>query len=193
MSTKTRNKVRCYCKACNGKLVDERTRNKHAELESRLASVISGFEPALLISNPNTISDQHNPKPNTTREIDHEGSEVEQDELKNLSDNNYEPVFDDFDEQYVIQKKRRRQDQFREPEVILDNQHDEISSDESFGVPVEDDENESDIPSEDDIFLSDDELPVEQFTAPDFNDFDYESDHRYIDTNIDFNDSWILL
>jgi hypothetical protein len=200
MSTKTRNKVHCYCKTCDGKLVEERTRNKHAELESRLASSISGFEPAnnpFLIPNPNTISDQRNPKPNTTIEIDHEvssrkvSSETKQDELKSLSDDNNEPVFVGFDEQYSPQNKRRRQDQFREPEAILDNQHDEDSnSDENFSVSAEDDENESDILSEDDIFLSDDEVPIEQFTAPDF---DSDSESEYPDTNIGFSDSWILL
>ena len=194
MSTKTRKKVRCDCKACNGKLVEERTRNKHVELESRLASSISGFEPA---NNPFFLI----PKPNITLEIDHDpviegssrkiSSEAEQDESRNLFDDNYEPVFVDF-EQDIPQKKRRRQDQFRELEaMLLDNQHDENSSsssgDESL---VEDYGNESDIPSEDDIFLSDDEIPVEQFTAPDF---DSDSESEYPDTNIGFADSWILL
>ena len=41
--------------------------------------------------------------------------------------------------------------------------------------------------------LSEDEVPVEQFTAPDFDDLDYEPDHGYLDTNIDYADSWILL
>jgi hypothetical protein len=41
--------------------------------------------------------------------------------------------------------------------------------------------------------LSKDEILIKQFTAPDFDDLNYESDHGYIDTNIDFNDSWILL
>src|SRR2546429_1178988 len=114
MSTKTRKKVRCDCKACNGKLVEERTRNKHVELESRLASSISGFEPA---NNPFFLI----PKPNITLEIDHDpviegssrkiSSKAEQDESRNLFDDNYEPVFVDF-EQDIPQKKRRRQDQF---------------------------------------------------------------------------------
>ena len=47
MFTRAKNKVQCYCKICNGKIVDERTRNHHAKLESHLASSISGFIPSL--------------------------------------------------------------------------------------------------------------------------------------------------
>ena len=50
MSTRVRSKVLCYCKACDGKLVDERTRNRHDELEKSLASSISGFILSLLSS-----------------------------------------------------------------------------------------------------------------------------------------------
>jgi hypothetical protein len=70
--------------------------------------------------NPNAIPDQHNPKPNTTLEFNHDpviegssrkvSSDVKPTEEDDLSDDNYEPVFVDF-EQYP-QKKRRRQDQF---------------------------------------------------------------------------------
>src|SRR5436189_5879444 len=41
--------------------------------------------------------------------------------------------------------------------------------------------------------FSDDDVPIEQFTASDFDDFDFESDDEYPDSNIEFNDSWILL
>lgn len=47
MSIRVRNKIQCYCKVCNGKPVDERTRDKHDELERNLASSISGFIPLL--------------------------------------------------------------------------------------------------------------------------------------------------
>src|SRR5256884_2916937 len=54
------------------------------------------------------------------------------------------------------------------------------------------DNNESYI-EDDDRGFSDDDVPIEQFTAPDFDDFDFESDDEYPDSNIEFNDSWILL
>jgi hypothetical protein len=46
---------------------------------------------------------------------------------------------------------------------------------------------------EDDRLFSDDEIPIEQFTAPDFNDFDFESDNGSPDANLDSNNLWILL
>ncbi|CAG8671589.1 16928_t:CDS:2 [Funneliformis caledonium] len=46
---------------------------------------------------------------------------------------------------------------------------------------------------EDDHRLSEDDVPVKQFTTPDFDDLDFESDLEYPDMNIEFNDSWILL
>ncbi len=42
---------------------------------------------------------------------------------------------------------------------------------------------------EDDHGLSEEDVPVEQFIAPDFDDLDFESDHEYPDTNVNFNDS----
>ena len=116
-------------------------------------------------------------------------------ESRNLpNDANYEPVFVDFEQHNIPQKKRRRQNQFRETEVILDDQHNEVSnssSGESFDRSVNKDESESDIPSDnDDLFLSDNEIPVEQFTAPDY---DSNSESEYPDTNIRFADSWILI
>ncbi len=194
MSTKLRNKVKCECKACNGKLVEERTRNKHTELENRLASNVSGFVPSnpFFLTNPNPTPYQHiameidDPiiEGSPSRRIDNPGSSrMEAESEESSDDNNYEPVAADFD-QYTSQK-RRRQDQFREPEA---NQYDKNSSDESI-KPIDDNENESDIPSEDDcMVLSDDEIPIEQFTAPD-NDLEFE----YPDININFAESWILI
>src|SRR5215471_4076106 len=43
MSTKTRYRVQCDCKKCNGKYVEERTRNTHMVLEDYLASKVARF------------------------------------------------------------------------------------------------------------------------------------------------------
>ena len=53
-------------------------------------------------------------------------------------------------------------------------------------------DNESYIENDDRNFSNDD-VSIEQFTAPDFDDFDFESDDKYPNSNIKFNDSWILL
>src|SRR2546423_416624 len=52
--------------------------------------------------------------------------------------------------------------------------------------------NESYIEDNDRSF-SDDDVPIKQFTAPNFDDFDFESDDEYPDSNIEFNNSWISL
>lgn len=201
MTTKVRNKVRCDCKECNGKYVEERTRKRHAELESHLATSVSGFVPFLPFSGNNREESA-----NTTLEISHspiaEGSLRKislagQEEL-NLSDDTYEPVFADF-EKYASQKKRRRQDQFR---AVIDDQHDiesdqtsNLSSgDESFNEPVDEYESESDISLEN-MCLSDDnsddeEILIEEFTAPDLSS---DSEPNTTDTNVDYPDSWILI
>ncbi|UZO12601.1 uncharacterized protein OCT59_004129 [Rhizophagus irregularis] len=58
---------------------------------------------------------------------------------------------------------------------------------------TEDDDETSEVFGDDDRDLSEDEVLIEQFTAPNFDDYDYESDLRNLNTNIDFNDSGILL
>jgi hypothetical protein len=85
--------------------------------------------------------------------------------------------------------------------MILDDNDDDGSltdgslTDSNRSLTEDDDEasEASETFANDDHGLSEDEILIEQFTAPDFDDFNYESDHGYIDTNIDFNDSWILL
>src|SRR5207248_11237657 len=54
------------------------------------------------------------------------------------------------------------------------------------------DNNESYI-EDDNCGFSDDNVPIEQFAAFNFDDFDFELDDEYPDLNIEFNDSWILL
>src|SRR5438045_8381741 len=111
MFTKTRNKVRCDCKTCNGRLVDKRTRNRHAELENCLASRVSEFEPAnnslfsnLSISNSSATSDQSNIT-NTTLDINYDPV-IERSKSRNLpNDANYEPVFVNFEQHNISQKK----------------------------------------------------------------------------------------
>jgi hypothetical protein len=179
MYTKLRNKVPCDCKTCNGKYVEYRTRKSHIELERNLASCVSGFLPGNSDnSSAHVLKVCHNPiaegSSRSKEKVEPEGSsrsneKVEQEESTPF-DGNYEPDFDVF-----VPPKRRRLDQFREPEVI---QH------ENSG----DNESNNEYEDEDDVSSEDDEIPVEQFIAPE-NDLEFE----YSDTNIDFADSWILI
>ena len=174
MFTKLRNKVKCYCKECNGKYVEERTRKSHIELERRLASRISRFVPFFPQNNRDKPT-------HTILEVSHspitEGSSGSKEKVEQEPfDNGYEP-----DLTFFVPQKRRRQDQFREPEV---NQHDNSSN-----RPIGENEYEDDMFSEnDDMVLSDDEILVEQFAAP-----ETDSEFAYPDTNVNFANSWILI
>lgn len=174
MYTKIRKQVPCDCKKCNGKFVEERTRKSHAELEQRLEFSVSGFVPSL-------PGNKCNKQSHTTPEIDH-GPVVERSSSSKKRTDQEGPI--SFDSSYksdfavLVPQKRRRQDQFREPEV---NQHENSGNDES-NRPIDGYEDEGDTSSEDD------ETPIEQFIAPE-NDFEFE----YPETNVNLADSWILI
>jgi len=61
-----------------------------------------------------------------------------------------------------------------------------VSYEKDFEMLDNDDDKSS---TEDDHGLSDDDVLVEQFTASDFYDLNFESDHEYPDANINSNDS----
>ncbi|MBV8801710.1 MAG: hypothetical protein JO131_01855, partial [Gammaproteobacteria bacterium] len=170
MFTKIRNKVLCDCKKCNGKFVEERTRKSHTELEQCLEYSVSGF-----------VRNKCNKQAHTIPEIDHGPVAGGSSSSKKRTDQEGPISFDsshksNFD--VLVPQKRRRKDQFREPEV---NQHENPGNDES-NRPIDEYEDEGDMPSEDD------ETPVEQFIAPE-NDLEFE----YPDTNVNLADSWILI
>ncbi|GBB90190.1 hypothetical protein RclHR1_17070009 [Rhizophagus clarus] len=128
MFKKTRNKVPCNCKECNGKLVDKRTRIKYNQIENNLASSIPEFIPsntlflnALIVTpNQNNAMETDDPileelstdmkinDPTIERSSSKASSEtklLEQEESSN--DINYKTDFEHYDSQ-----KRRRKDQF---------------------------------------------------------------------------------
>jgi hypothetical protein len=133
MFKKTRSKVPCDCKECNGKLVDERTRNRHHLIENDLASNISGFIPSNSFFQSN-LSSFPNALTNATPEIDNpilEGSltamEIDDPVMeRSLRESSSETGSDeqeessDYDsdfEYYYASQKRRRKDHFRGPEA----------------------------------------------------------------------------
>ncbi|GBB96996.1 hypothetical protein RclHR1_28970001 [Rhizophagus clarus] len=99
MSTRVRDKVPCDCKNCDEKLVDERTRNKHAELERNLASRISGFILSLYRSSVKSVlegNDDFNPiEPIYEEEDDDDDKDDDDDD----EDNDDDEEDDDDDEE----------------------------------------------------------------------------------------------
>src|SRR6266496_1974992 len=203
MSTRERNKVQCNCKACDGKLVDGRTRNKHDELERNLASSISGFVPSLPLSRDSSSNLE---AANIRYKTDAKGSlrkiRMAGQESILLDDNYYEPILADLD-QYLSLKKRRRQDSFQEVDAVLEGNNDDFSStrpideDEANGDDYEkddddenkEDDNEEEKDNEDDD-SNDDNNKEEK--DDDGNDVSYE---QFDASNITFDcaDSWIVL
>ena len=114
MFKKFRGKVPCDCKECNGKLVSERTRIKHNQIENNLASSIPEFIPSntlalnALIATPNqniametddpilggSLIDMEIDDPTIKRSSSKASSEAESPEQEESSDdNNYESDF----------------------------------------------------------------------------------------------------
>ena len=124
----------------------------------------------------------------------------------------------DYQEPINIPTKRKRYPKFRQTELIPDDENLNNDSDDNDGSDDngggsddngggsddndglndngndnEDFDNNETYTEDDDRGFSDDNVPIEQFTAPDFDDFDFESDDEYPDSNLEFNDPWILL
>ncbi len=105
-STKLRPKVPCYCKKCDGKFVDTRTRKKHEEEENRFQAYIS--KKGKDIEKIEEIEDVHA----SDRDSVVDSSQIHDDDI----------VMDDpdrSDEEFLspkpvgIRKKRRRYDRFQ--------------------------------------------------------------------------------
>src|SRR5437588_8127240 len=148
--------------------------------------------------------------------------EEEEEEGQDSSNSSYsdsdESNQTDYHEPISIPTKRKRYPKFRQMELIPDDENlnndsdDNDSSDDNGGGlddngggsgdndglndngdDNEDFDNNESYTEDDDRGFSDDDIPIKQFTARYFDDFDFESDDEYPDSNIEFNDSWILL
>ncbi|CAB4435237.1 unnamed protein product [Rhizophagus irregularis] len=113
---------------------------------------------------------ERNDDDESERNDDEESERNNDDENDNETDN--EPIDGP--------KRRKRHNKFRDVNLEQPNKLEPVQL-------------EDKVPSDDDgaSTTDEDDVPIEEFTAPDFNDL--ESDHEYFDTNINFNDSWILL
>ena len=111
MFMKLRNKVKYYCKECNGKYVKERTRKNHIELERRLASRISRFVPFFPQNNRDKPT-------HTILEVSHspitEGSSGSKEKVEQEPfDNGYEP-----DLTFLSLKKGKDKSSFENQKLI---------------------------------------------------------------------------
>ena len=167
MSTRARDKVQCDCKACNGKLVDARTRNKHAELERNLASRISGFIPSLYRSRDSSYNvEAANIGYNTVAKESSKRIRIAEQESRLPEDDNYyEPTSADFDQHFPL-KKRRRQDSFQKVKAVLD--------DFSPIGPIYEDEEGDDVNNGDDEEEGDDDVNNGEEEEEDDDDYDDE-------------------
>jgi hypothetical protein len=184
--------------------VDPRTFKRHQEEIDRFQTIASGSQSSSRLkgtrNKPDDVesfSDKGGKR--KIRAVEYLSNDDDDNDELSLSDN--EPI--DMSERV---RRRKRIDKFR---MLLDDMNldddgdgddgdgdDDFLSDGNGSLTEDEDDGTSETSgtsADDDRGLSEDEVPIEQFTAPDFDDFDYESDHRYPDTNIEFDDSWILL
>jgi hypothetical protein len=164
--SRNRPQVYCYCKKCDGKLVEIRTQKKHEEEERQFEAVVSARKGKRKVT---SSSIRHDPE---------YGSMSDSSRIM-LDDDDYHS--DHSDEEFLLKpasKKKRRYDQFQKiANRILDEET--IRSDSS------DEENSSD----DALDSNDDENQMDLFSAPESS---YDSDQD-VPTNTDTNDPWILL
>ena len=138
--------------------------------------------------------------------------EEEEEEGQDSSNSSYsdgdESNQTDYQEPIHIPTKRKRYPKFRQTELIPDDENlnndsddnggsgDNGGSDDNDGLNDngdddnynEDFDNNEYYTEDDDHGFSDDDIPIEQFTAPDFDDFDFKSDDEYSNSNLEFND-----
>ena len=187
---KTRNRVECKCMLhCNGsKWVDPRTFEKHRREMERFQVITSesqsAFQLRSTMNSPIDAGSSSTSRGRSEREAEEESQDLSSFNHSDDDESNQEPI--------NIPVKRKRYHKFRQPEPIpdvenLDDVNNGSGSEEDF-----DDDDES-YTEDDDRGFSEDDVPIEQFTAPDFDDFDIESDDEYPNSNLESDDSWILL
>ena len=187
---KTRNRVECKCMLhCNGsKWVDPRTFEKHRREMERFQAITSepqsAFQLRSTMNSPIDAGSSSTSRGRSEREAEEESQDLSSFNHSDDDESNQEPI--------NIPVKQKRYHKFRQPEPIpdvenLDDVNNGSGSEEDF-----DDDDES-YTEDDDRDFSEDEVSIEQFTASDFDDFDIESDDEYPDSNLESDDSWILL
>ncbi|CAG8742053.1 981_t:CDS:1, partial [Ambispora leptoticha] len=210
MPKKLRPKVLCYCKECDGKLVETRTRKKHERNENRLQESISNLTKSKKANNPTPVCLSNLKNRYHYRSISVEpfdGDTHEDNTVAAVTDDGYQ--YDSFSECSTtmpssITKKRKRQryNQFQRVNDIISSNTSEEESEQQVN-PSSDlsssDEGSYDLNNDEGlqtIDLNNADLDLEDyvddlFTAPDSFNIDYDSDQE-IPTSMNDN-LWILL
>jgi hypothetical protein len=194
---KTRNRVECKCMLhCNGsKWVDPRTFERHRQEVERFQAITSepqsAFQFRSTMNSPIDAGSSSTSKGRSVREAEEESQYLSSSRHSDDDESNQT----DDQEPINIPAKRKRYHKFRQPEPIPDDENlDDVNSGSGSEEDEEDEDDfDNDDESDDDRGFSEDDVPIEQFTAPDFDDFDFESDDEYPDSNLESDDSWILL
>jgi hypothetical protein len=191
---KTRKLVECKCTLrCNGsKMVDPRTFKKHQQEMEKFHAIRFGSQGSSRSDiKGKTVNIGSSSTSRQRKKEKFELIEENRDSSDDYSgDDDPNPV-DDQDLNYVT-KKRKRYSKFHDTTYDQDDNPEPLTeedSDEDFEEPV----NSDSAAEEDDPDLSDDEIPFEQFTAPDLPDLEELFDFETENTNVKFDDSWILL
>ncbi|CAB4379520.1 unnamed protein product [Rhizophagus irregularis] len=191
---KTRKFVECNCllHCGGGKLVDPRTFRRHQEEVNQLQTIASGSQSSSQLKDTkNELDDDDDgddgdefPDEKGKRRIRAVEYSSDDDDESPLSDN--EPMPERLGRQKRTNKiEDMIPDDDDSDESLTDRSLTESNANKSL---TEDDDEASEVSGDDDRDLSKDEVLIEQFIASDFNDYDYESDLRNLDTNINFND-----
>ena len=191
---KTRNRIeyKCMLYRNGSKWVDPRTFERHWQEMERFHAITSkpqsAFQLRSTMNSPIDAGSSSISKGRSEREAEEESQDLSS---FSHSDDDESNQTDD-QESINIPAKRKRYHKFRQPEPIPDGENlDDVNN----GSDSEEDfDNDDESYTEDDNRgFSEDDVPIEQFTASDFDDFDIESDDEYPDSNLESDDSWILL
>ena len=188
---KTRNRVECKCMLhCNGsKWVDPRTFERHRQEMERFQAITSEPQSAFqLRSTMNSPIDAGSSSTSNGRS-EREAEEESQDLSSSRHSDDDESDQTDDQEPINIPAKRKRYHKFRQPEPIPDDEN--LGNDTDSGSEEDFDNDDESYTEDDDRGFSEDDVPIEQFTN--FDDFDFESDDKYPDSNLESDNLWILL
>src|ERR1051325_2511790 len=163
-TTKVRSKVPCYCKKCNGKQVDPRTRQKHEEEENRIQAAISSFTKKRKEEEFRTsihVSESGNSSKSASAAS---SQNLYDDDVVMIDSNHNRSDNDHFEKPTHIRNKRRRYNRFRKTNDTIfalsekpNQQSDSSSDEEDFQLTDNFDDYKSDLKES---FLNDDELFV---------------------------------